>query len=240
MTLKEAAQIYVDLIHLEESLAPDQHQAKQEVSALRSKYHDLFTQVLREAGISCADRFEATQQACELIASSEMITRDDFDYTTVDGRCYQIVKTGGWQEEQAVPRGAPHLYCEWWATSRNDPQVAIRFCIGFDTFFKCLYKPGEIPQELAALTILWLLEEDAPTASSSYLGVFEQRGLQHKTLGPIDEQFGRAKCRTLPDLVEEVRLKWMQARNRDQERQIGFRSSQNEFWTLAPEIVKQI
>ena len=41
MTLKEAAQIYVDLIHLEESLAPDQHQARQEVSVLRSKYFEL-------------------------------------------------------------------------------------------------------------------------------------------------------------------------------------------------------
>lgn len=67
MTLKEAAQVYVDLIHLEESLEPDQHQARQEISALRSKYHDLFTQALRAAGISCADRFEATTRALELI-----------------------------------------------------------------------------------------------------------------------------------------------------------------------------
>ena len=70
MTLKEAAHIYVDLIHLEESLAPDQHQARQEVSALRSKYHDLFTEALRAAGISCADRFEATSRAFELVAVS--------------------------------------------------------------------------------------------------------------------------------------------------------------------------
>lgn len=67
MTVREAAQIYVDLIHLEESLAPDQHQAKQEVSALRSKYHDLFTQALRAADISCNDRFEATARAFELV-----------------------------------------------------------------------------------------------------------------------------------------------------------------------------
>ena len=70
MTLKEAAQIYVDLIHLEESLAPDQHQARQEVSALRSKYHDLFTQALRADGVSCADRFEATARAFELVSDN--------------------------------------------------------------------------------------------------------------------------------------------------------------------------
>ena len=72
MTLKEAAQIYVDLIRLEESLAPDQHQARQEVSALRSKYHDLFTEALRAAGFSCADRFEATQRAFEMVASERV------------------------------------------------------------------------------------------------------------------------------------------------------------------------
>ena len=68
MTLREAAEIYVDLVRLDESLAPDQHQAKQELSALRSKYHDLFAQALREAGINGPDRFEATSRAFELVA----------------------------------------------------------------------------------------------------------------------------------------------------------------------------
>ena len=70
MTLKEAAQIYVDLVRLEESLAPDQYQAKQEVSTLRSKYHDIFTEALRASGILCADRFEATSRAFELVLMS--------------------------------------------------------------------------------------------------------------------------------------------------------------------------
>ena len=70
MTLREAAQVYVDLVHLEESLAPDQYQARQEVSALRSKYHDLFADTLRASGISCADRFEAARRAFELIGET--------------------------------------------------------------------------------------------------------------------------------------------------------------------------
>ena len=68
MTLKEAAEVYTDLIRLEESLAPDQDQARQEIGWLRSKYHDLFTQALGEAGILYADRFEATARAFELVA----------------------------------------------------------------------------------------------------------------------------------------------------------------------------
>ena len=70
MTLREAAEIYVDLVRLEESLAPDQWQAREEVTALRSKYHDFFTQTLRQSGISCTDRFEATRRAFELIAET--------------------------------------------------------------------------------------------------------------------------------------------------------------------------
>ncbi len=66
MTLKEVAQIYVDLVRLEESLTPDQQQAKEEVTILRSKHHDLFAQALREAGIPCTDRFEAASRAFEL------------------------------------------------------------------------------------------------------------------------------------------------------------------------------
>jgi hypothetical protein len=68
MTLIEAAHIYVDLIRLEESFTPDQEQARQELSVLRSKYHDLFSDLLRQAGIHCADRFEATRPAFQLVS----------------------------------------------------------------------------------------------------------------------------------------------------------------------------
>jgi len=67
MTLQEAARIYVDLVRLEESLGPDEWQARQEVTMLRSKYHDLFSEELRRAGIVCADRFEASRRAFELV-----------------------------------------------------------------------------------------------------------------------------------------------------------------------------
>lgn len=70
MTVNEAAQMYVDLVRLEESLAPDALQARQEVSLLRSKYHDLLTEALKSAGIHCADRFEATQRAFDLVADN--------------------------------------------------------------------------------------------------------------------------------------------------------------------------
>ena len=67
MTPQEAAQIYVDLVRLEQALPLDQEQARQEAGYLRSKYHDLFADLLRASGISCADRFEATRRAFELV-----------------------------------------------------------------------------------------------------------------------------------------------------------------------------
>ncbi len=50
--------MYVGLVRLEELLTPDQQQAKQEVTALRSKDHDLFAGSLRAAGYDGVDRFE--------------------------------------------------------------------------------------------------------------------------------------------------------------------------------------
>lgn len=75
MTLQEAAQIYIDLIHLEQSFGPDQEQARQEAGYLRSKYHDLFTDLLRASGVGCADRFEATQRAFKLVSSHPQLRR---------------------------------------------------------------------------------------------------------------------------------------------------------------------
>jgi len=232
MTLKEAAQIYVDLVRLEESLAPDQQQAKQEVSALRSKYHDLFSEALREAGIECADRFEATERALELVTCSELTARDNFEYATADGRRYRIEKSMGWHEPSEVPRGAPHVYCKWHAISYDSSQASIWFKIGCNCFFDRVYnRPGEMPKELAIWTVLWLLEDGVPPGGSSYRGVFEEQGLRHTARGAVDDQFGRTRCPTLPNLVERVMCKRMEARAVGSQRQIGS-GRPREFWTL--------
>ncbi len=67
MTPLEAARIYVDLVRLEEALSQEDWRARQEVTILRSKYHDLFSDVLRQVGVICADRFEATRRAFDLV-----------------------------------------------------------------------------------------------------------------------------------------------------------------------------
>lgn len=73
MTPQEIACLYVDIVRLEESLGPDQWQAKQEITVLRSRYHDQLTDIFRQAGIVCADRFEAARKAFELVADPSRI-----------------------------------------------------------------------------------------------------------------------------------------------------------------------
>lgn len=241
MTVHEAAQIYVDLVHLEELLAPDQDQARQEVGALRSKYHDLFTQTLRETGIACADRYEATQRAFELVASNAD-NRGDF-YTTGDGRQYEIRRSLSWQLR---PQGG-FLSCCFFVrpvSSTGFNPRWIPFVIGCDLFIGgevYVNREDHIPEELAPLTIQWLLEEAGePPIGYSYRGVFKQKGLRHRRGQAEDPRFGEQACPTLPHVVEQMRHTLLTAKERGRQRQIGFCPSGSEFWTQESEIVQPV
>lgn len=67
MTLLEIAQIYTDLVSLDDQIPEDEHVSKDEVGALRSKYHQLFMDRLREDGIQFSDRFDAMHIAFEMV-----------------------------------------------------------------------------------------------------------------------------------------------------------------------------
>jgi hypothetical protein len=67
MTLQEIAQIYTNLVLSEEQIPEEEHVTKQEINELRSKYHQILMDKLREEGIDFADRFEAMNIAFEII-----------------------------------------------------------------------------------------------------------------------------------------------------------------------------
>jgi hypothetical protein len=69
MTLLEIAQIYTDLVHVDNQIPDDEPISKDQVSALRSKYHQVLMDKLREEGIKFSDRFEAMDIAFEIIKS---------------------------------------------------------------------------------------------------------------------------------------------------------------------------
>jgi hypothetical protein len=67
MTLIEIARIYTDIVNVDNEIPESEHIAKDEVSALRSKYHQLLMDKLREEGGEFSDRFEAMNLAFELV-----------------------------------------------------------------------------------------------------------------------------------------------------------------------------
>ena len=67
MTLVEVAQIYTDLVKVEQEIPDDEHRAKDEVNALRTKYHQILMDKMREDGVEFSDRFDAMSKAFVLV-----------------------------------------------------------------------------------------------------------------------------------------------------------------------------
>ncbi len=67
MSLTEIARVYVDLVRLEEKIPTAEHHAKDQANALRTKYHELLMEKMREEKIEFADRFDAAHKAFEIV-----------------------------------------------------------------------------------------------------------------------------------------------------------------------------
>lgn len=72
MSLIELAKIYTDLVKLDEETPDHEIRAKDSISALRSKYHELLMQQMKAEGIPFADRFDAAHKAFELVISKRL------------------------------------------------------------------------------------------------------------------------------------------------------------------------
>ena len=156
-------------------------------------------------------------------------------YTTVNGRQYRMVKKFDW----ALPPNGGPIDCKWLVFCQNRERP-ILFSIGCEILFGgeiYVNREDKIPEGLATLTIQWLLEEAGePPVDCLYCGVFTREGLQHRLGQPKDQQFGEDVCRTLRDVVEQVRSNLSEAKKRG--RQIGFHSLRSEFWTHKSEIAQ--
>lgn len=155
-------------------------------------------------------------------------------------RQYQIIKKCGW--EYSNQTDGTSMRCAWHVLSKDGKEQESLFFIGCAIFFGgkiYLNNPNEIPEELATLTIQWLLEEAGqPPVDAFYRGVFTQRGLRHRAGQPEDQQFGDDICPTLEDVVKRLRRKWLEAKDRG--RQIGFHPSHGGFWTQQSEIAEHV
>ena len=71
MTLIDIAKIYTDLVKAESEIPEEEYHAKDQINALRTKYHEMLMSKMREEGISFADRFDAMNQAFELVRKEQ-------------------------------------------------------------------------------------------------------------------------------------------------------------------------
>ena len=67
MKLIEIAQIYTDLVKLEREIPDEECQAKDRVNALRTKYHEILMEKMKEEHVKFSDRFDAMNKAFELV-----------------------------------------------------------------------------------------------------------------------------------------------------------------------------
>ncbi len=72
MTLIEIAKIYTDLVKAEREIPEEEYRAKDQINALRTKYHELLMAKMREEGIEFSDRFDATNKAFQLIQAESL------------------------------------------------------------------------------------------------------------------------------------------------------------------------
>jgi hypothetical protein len=71
MAIVEIAKIYTDLVKAEREIPEEEHQAKEKVNALRTKYHELLMEKMREERIDFSDRFDAAAKAFDLVREDE-------------------------------------------------------------------------------------------------------------------------------------------------------------------------
>ena len=72
MKLIEIAQIYTDLVKLEREIPDEECQAKDRVNALRTKYHEILMEKMREEHVEFSDRFDAMNKAFELVRKEKL------------------------------------------------------------------------------------------------------------------------------------------------------------------------
>ncbi len=73
MKVIEIAQIYTDLVTLDDQTPDNESVAKEEIGILRSKYHQMLMDKFTEEGIEFLDRFDAMRKAFEIVKQEPLV-----------------------------------------------------------------------------------------------------------------------------------------------------------------------
>ena len=71
MNVQVLAQIYTDLVNLENEIPEEEYHAKEQINVLRSKYHNILMDQMAVEGVHYSDRFDAAKKAYELLVSNK-------------------------------------------------------------------------------------------------------------------------------------------------------------------------
>jgi hypothetical protein len=72
MELVEIASFYTDLVNAEKEIPEEECHAKDRINSLRTKYHQLLMDKMREEGMEFSDRFDATHKAFEIVSKDKI------------------------------------------------------------------------------------------------------------------------------------------------------------------------
>ena len=75
MKLLEIAQIYTDLVNADNGIPDSEYQAKDIISELRTKYHDILMDQMQIEGVEFIDRFDAARLAFDIVKNEGIHTR---------------------------------------------------------------------------------------------------------------------------------------------------------------------
>ena len=70
--LIEIARIYTDLVKVDNEIPESEVIAKDEINALRTKYHQILMDKMQEEGVEYSDRFDAMNKAFELVKNEAL------------------------------------------------------------------------------------------------------------------------------------------------------------------------
>jgi len=71
MTVLEIARIYTDLVKAEREMPETESQGKEKINALRTKYHEILMEKMREEKVDFSDRFDAAAKAFDLVREED-------------------------------------------------------------------------------------------------------------------------------------------------------------------------
>jgi hypothetical protein len=113
MNLIEIAKIYTDLVKAEMEIPEEEYHAQNQINALRTKYHQILMEKMKEGGLHFLDRFDATNKAFDLIHLTLIVTYLKDNFPNEEVRFFECGCSGDHIGVVKVGKKRLHMSCEF-------------------------------------------------------------------------------------------------------------------------------